>query len=359
MTQPVDSGIVIVLGAGATRAFLPSAPLGIDDYNTRELLKCFSDFPHAKALLDAAIAPREDGYIDIERLMTRLHGRMPYDDPDAFCQQAHLLTEVTKEFINRITAAKNGIFHKSELDDLAFYCVDKRVTCITFNYDDVLDQALWEVRKLQAGSLERHYPDYWHPDGGYGFFLPPSENTVNGRNNFMDRTPALLLKLHGSINWYPRRGETQPYRLNSLYHYQEWYPPEQSILPVADKTLVSRHLAPHPFFVPPVLDKTALANEPIMQVVWSLAKECLSKARTVYFVGYSMPVTDLAASFLFKETLTGRLDGIRVVNKALLDSEKLSIKHSYRRVFGELKDEQFSFNGALEWVSEWTHINDV
>ncbi len=351
MPPLIDSHTVIVLGAGATRAFLPAAPLGVDDYKAKGIRERFSNFQHARALLDAAMAPHEEGHIDIEQLMTRLHGRMPYDDPEDVAEQAHLLIELTKEFINRIRTAKAGTFHKEVLAALATTCIANRATCITFNYDDVLDQALWEVKKMRGGFLDRFTEPNWHPDGGYGFFLPPSENTVDGRSSYMDKTPSLLLKLHGSINWYPRLGEVQPYRLNSLYHNQEWYPPEQRELPEIDKNLVTRHLAPSPFFIPPVLDKKALANEPILQVIWSLAKESLLKATTVYFVGYSMPVTDLAASFLFKEALASRSDIIRVVNKPTQDdAEKSTIRNAYEKVFGSLRDEQFMFCGALEWA---------
>lgn len=177
---------------------------------------------------------------------------------------------------------------------------------------------------------------------------------MDGRNSWMDRTPSLLLKLHGSINWYPKLGEMQPYRLNSLCHNQDWYPPEHSEPREVDKDLVVRHLAPSPFFIPPVLDKKALSIEPVLQVVWSLAKESLLKATAVYFVGYSMPVTDLAATFLFKEALAGRSDIIKVINRPTEDdAQKSTIKTTYEKVFGSLSNEQFTFNGALEWAREF------
>ena len=88
-----DSETVIVLGAGATKAFLPDAPLGVDDYQAKEIRERFSNFHHAKALLNAALAPYDNGQIDIEQLMTRLQGRMAYDNPKDVAEQAHLLTD--------------------------------------------------------------------------------------------------------------------------------------------------------------------------------------------------------------------------------------------------------------------------
>ncbi|MDR4474383.1 MAG: SIR2 family protein [Nitrospira sp.] len=355
MQPPTNAETVIVLGAGATKAFLPDAPLAVDDYNLNGLKERFEHFPHVRTLLELEGARHQNGRIDIEQLMTRLHGRMPYDSDDDMSQQAHLLSEITKEFINRIRRAKEGQFYKNDLSVFGRKCVNDRITCITFNYDDVLDQALWEIETEYTPTIRTTLRDpYWHPDGGYGFFVPSSNSTVNPGSVYMDKASTLLIKLHGSINWYPRKGERAPYGLDTIYHHEDWYPPKWPALPMGDPELVMRHLEPHPFFIPPVLDKTSLAGEPILQLVWSLAKKCLSNASRVYFVGYSMPVTDLAARFLFKESLDGHSEVIHVVNFAKCEQEKAHIRSAYRTVFKELKDDQFEFDGALKWGQQFT-----
>jgi len=171
----------------------------------------------------------------------------------------------------------------------------------------------------------------------------------------MNTTSMLLLKLHGSINWYPRKGERPPYNLNAIHHDEEWFNSDPDEVPAAQE-MIARHFEPDPFIVPPVLDKTALSNEPILQVVWSLAKEALSKASQVYFVGYSMPLTDLAASFLFSEALEGSSHIIRIINQATKEKDKERIRSSYRRVFPKLKDDQFEFCGALQWAQ---HVSAI
>lgn len=45
MHRALDEHSVIVLGAGATKGFLPSAPLAEDDYNLGHLSDQFSGFP--------------------------------------------------------------------------------------------------------------------------------------------------------------------------------------------------------------------------------------------------------------------------------------------------------------------------
>jgi len=74
-----SSPTVLVLGAGFTRAFLPKAPLMLDDYGAPELAAKLSAFPRACRLLGLEIALHSNGHINIESLMTRLDGLMPYD----------------------------------------------------------------------------------------------------------------------------------------------------------------------------------------------------------------------------------------------------------------------------------------
>src|SRR6266849_7922812 len=109
-------GTVFVLGAGFTRAFLERAPLLVDDCYGSELRKKFAEFPNAMAMLDAEMNdPRHPGKINIERLMTRLAGGMPYDfvaerdQPIAANHELdYLLVEVKKAFIRRLTEARGS-----------------------------------------------------------------------------------------------------------------------------------------------------------------------------------------------------------------------------------------------------------
>ena len=101
------NGTVYVLGAGFTRAFLPEAPLLVDDWGIPALLKQFASFPHAKAILEDAQAERSDGRVDLERLLTRLSG-MPYDAVDASRELALLETALRKSLVKRLKDAQAG-----------------------------------------------------------------------------------------------------------------------------------------------------------------------------------------------------------------------------------------------------------
>lgn len=340
---------VFVLGAGFTRAFVPAAPLITDDYGGADLVKKFKHFYHASRVLDLELS-RGNGRINIERLMTRLDGRMPYDfDQGANEELGMLLTELKKNFTRRIQMARTELVYTNELAAFARYCVDNHITCITFNYDDVFDEALWNVRKVyNAESAE----PYWHPDGGYGFFCRPSQVTVEDTPVQMDlETSMLLLKLHGSINWHTRRGYPRPYVVDAIMHHESWF--LESEPREAARQAVSLHMELEPFIVPPILFKSALVEQPVLRLIWHLAYSALSRATSVAFVGYSFPPTDIAASVLFDEALeTLPRTDIRAVNLARSKSGKQRVRDAYQAILGSLADEQFDFRGALDWARD-------
>jgi hypothetical protein len=336
---------VLVLGAGFTKAFFPRAPLLIDDYDGDALERTFAAFPSASAVLRLERTRTGDGRINVERLMSRLDGGMPHDTEASRGELGLLLVALKRSLIAHITRALDDDTNRDRLMRFARYCVLNNVTTITFNYDDALDYALWAVKRVTS-SLEQ--PPYWHPDGGYGFFCRPSVSCVIDSQVNMDPSSCLLLKLHGSLNWRARRGSRGPYVIDAIVHHERWYEP----IPEYARTRVNAaaieaHLEPEPFIVPPVLLKSALIEQPILRAVWQLASEQLANASEVTFVGYSMPTTDIAATFLFAEALLDKQPSIRVID---VDGAQMRIATAYRTVFPRLADEQFSFHGALRWA---------
>jgi hypothetical protein len=342
---------VLVLGAGFTKAFVPEAPLLIDDFGGKKLAKKFRRFPYAARVLDAEMAGRGSPEMNIERLMTRLDGRMPYDrQHQAESELAHLLTDLRKNFVERITGAKDETFHDNELARLARCCVENGINCVTFNYDDVFDQALWKVNPADSylGT------PCWHPNDGYGFFCRASYNVVESVQLGVDFSASMhLFKLHGSVNWRTKLGSPKPYGIDAVLHDESWYSPSfirRSLVPH-----IQASLDPDPFIVPPVLVKSSLVEEPVLQYVWWQAYRRLTEAERVIFVGYSFPVTDMASRFLFSETLLrdGRPPDIRIVNLASTEEEKETVRRNYREVFPQINDDQFDFGGAREWSREF------
>ena len=315
----------------------------VDDFGADDLAAKVKGLSRASRLLDWERDHHLEGFINVERLMTRLDSLMPYDDDQgATDEYRFLLSALMDNFLKRLNRVRTQTRAHGSLGNVARHCVENRVDCITFNYDDVLDEV------LAGESLERR--SGWHPDGGYGFYCRDSIGTIRDiwDADVGEPTPMLLLKLHGSINWWPRKGYAEPYVLDAITHHEQW--PRDDQRKLEDRELVERHLESKPMIAPPVLSKSSLVRQPLLRLVWTLAYEKLAKAHSVTFLGYSFPVTDIAAQTLFAEALRDiPRNQINVVNLAETENEKSQIVERYRSILGRIPDRQFDFRGALKW----------
>ena len=330
--QDVSRKHVIVTGAGFTRAVAPYAPLLVDDFNNDSLEDTVRGLPNASRLLNRERSKHPEGHIDIERLMTCLDALMPYDYADdagnAANEYAFLLSELRRAFLGRLHKARQGDIKREELDRFAKFCADNGCSCITFNYDDFLDEA-----------LER--TEHWNPYWGYGFFCRSSRDGITGPTWKTMESRLLLLKLHGSINWRPKLGYSSPVALDSIIHHHEW----------SDHDLDSHHLEPEPVIVPPVLSKSSLVEQPVLRLVWSRAFAELATADQVTFIGYSFPTTDIAVRTLFAEAMEDLpRENLTIVNLASDESGAEATRTAYCASLGHIPDRQFHFGGALEWI---------
>jgi hypothetical protein len=350
MTSAETGQTVLVLGAGFTRAFVPGSPLLTDFYDAEELLEKFEDFSHARNILKREMESNGSTRINLERLMTRLDGLMPYDyELNAEAELALLLRDLKAKFRQKLYKAKQSLRpHDDVLKALAESCVNDGIICVTFNYDDVFDEYLWNVRPVYTTVAD----PYWHPDGGYGFFCRPSSSCVADINTFKDRSSMTLLKLHGSVNWRVRRGSSAPISIDDIVHDEDWFKPQYPN-PNYDHSDIVNHLESEPFIVPPVLTKSILTREPVLRLLWHLAHDELLGVKRVVFVGYSFPPTDMAARFLFTETILPDVSEIRVVNYATDEDAEKSVMDSYRSVFPNLETKHFDFRGAVVWADEF------
>jgi hypothetical protein len=344
---------VFVLGAGFTKAFLPSAPLVEDEYLIWTFLQANPHFKQAHRLIELEEERCGKGRINIERLMTRLSGMMPYDRDQLDRMECSMLLHVLKQaFLEKLRHAINeGEYHRQDLLNFALFCIKNSITCVTFNYDDFLDRELWAANEELS---KQQFRTYWHPEGGYGFFCQPAMRTIyTGDQVSMDKTALLLLKMHGSVNWRVRLGAAPPIQPDSLLTFSTWHqgvPPAFYAMDQAEMNdSVLRHLEEDPFIVPPVLAKTDLLEQPVLKLIWTLAYRKLSQADAVVFIGYSLPATDLAAGFLFGETLNRPDCQISIVNKDMTEGEEQELRRTYRMVFPKVSEKQFAFIGALEW----------
>ena len=342
MAPPSPPRHVFVTGAGFTRAFVPDAPLLVDDFDNDNLVESVRGLPLASELLEAERNRHRDGFINIERLMTRVHELMPYDYTDSAADEyTFLLTELKRAFLRRITRAMDGVRVEGDVVSFAKRCADLGATCITFNYDDLLDAALRAT-------------GHWNARWGYGFFCRPASDTVSDDKPESQKLSDLkLLKLHGSVNWWPRLGYADPVALDAIVHLDAWSGVAHRLQRRDD---VARHLEPSPVIVPPVLSKSGLVAQPALRLVWKRAFDYLSAADAVTFLGYSFPPTDIAAQVLFTESLSDLPPGrVTVVGLEDHDHGIATLKESYRGVFPEIPDDRFFLEGAAAWVQQFAH----
>jgi hypothetical protein len=350
----LENNTVFVLGAGFTKAFVPDAPLLIDDYGGQDLLRELKALPTASKILQNELRLSSRDLIDLERIMTRLYSQLPYDaESEVSNEFGLLLARLTEAFQERLRAAKNQVVHAEDLKALASVCGHRSISCITFNYDDVLDEALYQVKRNVSPTSVSLSPRPWNLDRVYGFFCRPSI-TILGADPYIDVFPStlFLLKLHGSVNWRVPLGSRPPYQTENLVHHETWS--SSPVHPYPSLQDVEVHLEPSPVVVPPVLAKDRLLTEPFVRVVWARAKELLSEAQMVVFVGYSLPLADIASRYLFSESISADAR-VEVVNYARNPKEEETIRASYRQVIPGLRYDQFHFDGALEWARRLAH----
>ncbi len=354
---------VLVFGAGCTKAFFPKAPTLEDEYDLAILEKSISGLDHARRILE--IERKRNGgssRINIERLMTRLESGMPYDRSRKADRELELLNELLKDaFIEQIKHAKQGDNHRKELQSLAKYCVQHEVECITYNYDDLFDETLWSGTGVLGGFHDEKTGKFttWNPSTGHGFPCTSFHNrhlgsslVGFGQNTSPPESSMSLLKLHGSMSWRIRLGAPTPYELRSIVHFSDWDDPFHSVPKNA-----GQFLEPRPFIVPPVLVKSVLVEQPILCFLWTKAYDILSQAHEVTFVGYSLPITDIASLHLFSEAITAPATKVFVVNYAKTAEAEESVVRAYSQVFPAIPRDTFRFDGALKWSEEFIALS--
>ena len=149
-------------------------------------------------------------------------------------------------------------------------------TVISFNYDCVIDHAL-RTRGASKWSARIGYtfPNASRVEGFAPWNAPKAPTTMNASIN--------LLKLHGSLNWYPFpddpdgeiRLRERPYKQRGQKLYE---------------------------IVPPEYVKVA-GSRPIYEALWANAELSLRRAEVLVFVGFSFTPTDLDVEALFRLAL--------------------------------------------------------
>lgn len=279
---------------------------------------------------------------NLEQLLTYLITPLPFKTREEILRdEASYLEKINKisKFFIELLETKEIDKNNKYILNLSQYINDNKCTCITLNYDLLLEEMLFSTLDKKVSKDNVYNIFYKMPikeinerketeQNAFSNFF--QSNLDNGRKNSTE-----IIKLHGSINWYC----DQIYK-NSQIYFSEY----------ENNTYLKEDL--RALIIPPILDKTNNYNHIVMQSLWKRAYEAIKNAKNIYIYGFSFPVTDLSVVYLFKSALQNKQDyKIYVINtKNHIDDKK----KRYNEIFGEGKcDFSFCCNDNLEKLAKY------
>ncbi|HEB9345465.1 TPA: SIR2 family protein [Campylobacter coli] len=281
---------------------------------------------------------------NLEQLLTYLITPLPFKTKeDILRDEASYLEKINKisKFFIELLETKEIDKNNKYILNLSQYINDNKCTCITLNYDLLLEEMLFSTLDKKVSKDNVYNIFYKMPIKEINERKETEQNTFsnffqsnldNGRKNSTE-----IIKLHGSINWHC----DQIYK-NSQIYFSEY----------ENNTYLKEDL--RALIIPPILDKTNNYNHIVMQSLWKRAYEAIKNAKNIYIYGFSFPVTDLSVVYLFKSALQNKQDyKIYVINtKSNIDDKK----KRYNEIFGEGKcDFSFCCDDNLEKLAK--HLN--
>ncbi len=326
------------LGAGATRADHPNAPLGDDllhvvlrDGLASQQLLQFLTLVFVSEQVDTQgdreLRPRLDDVFTL--LESALAGRAP--SPNGMTREA--LQSVRRDLVAGMAVALEralGEQASPAAERLAAHLRLHPSTVISTNYDIIIDNALL-------------FDD--QPNVNYGVALrtavyrgvvpgPPVRQDEVRHFRAADDDSTIktgsirLLKLHGSLNWLycPRCDEADVFL------------GVKAAARVLTQPELGRCVAPmctgryEVVLVGPSLEQRY--DNRILRATWAAAEQALAKASDLVIIGYSLPEADYLIRGMLARHFGRRSDNVTVVDRGGQGGEpRLELKDRYRRLF--------------------------
>lgn len=313
---------LFVLGAGFSRSFVQQAPLLTKFLAGYERLLDENEFVAVKRFLDQC---RFNAFTaNIETVMTLAEQYDREASQQLKLLMVRVLYEAFESQMEGDISFRFRVNHGETLIKFAKHLLQRSplAPVITFNYDVLLENVL---------ELEQEGPPVFHSGRCYGFHANTWRRNggIRWQVEKEHKKHLLVLKLHGSANWRVPTDLRYAHRIviisaheHSLYkhHMAEKY--------VADamQTL--------PLIVPPVLDKTSYLGHCALAQVWARAANLIQKARRIVFVGYSFPVTDYGAEYLFRVNYSPTCH-VDVIDIGGCAGHQQRLSERYENIFGK------------------------
>ncbi len=190
----------------------------------------------------------------------------------------------------------------------------ERAVVITFNYDCLVERAI-NTALIPVG-YSRESPCALRGMDVVSPAPPRQENVyISDGNSNLAFESMTLVKLHGSLNWYRADGDGFGSTLFQTFDYGK-FNGETAIMPRGNPEFIA-HM--DRFIIPPVSEKSQHYGAYVVPALWKTARDAMSAATRVTFVGYSLPPEDRVSV----ELMTYCPEGLRtiVVDRTKFDPE--------------------------------------
>ena len=305
----------------------------------------------------------EQVYIDLEKQLSD-KGKM--DDRSFIglyiAQRPILLRRIIEELFNKL-CRHNEPCRYHEI--LARYIVDTDSTVISFNWDILLDEALYNTGQ-------------WFYESGYGFKFKRLYRDKREFKETEKKSKGLLIKPHGSINWFRYRhyvrqkgdgftGETvTDEERDDIYlcEFSRYSPGITDIQPIDQRLNMAKNYAPQLkipgeiHIIPPGVRE----NRDPFKDIWDEVKKTISEADEIIAIGFALKdetEEDKYEKEIFSEARdkSNRKLLLRIVNKAKeSDANTIELLNRYKIAFRPEKIE-FPFSSFKDYcvslVSGW------
>lgn len=316
-------GKIFILGTGFSKAISETMPTmaGLAEHVRSRICELPGDSDDHRIY--------ENLVSDVEALLTYLFGKMPWKDPEKVHLDRAAFVKLSRLVSGHISDREDEAFETEPQEwsrQFIEYLHREKLTVATFNYDTVFEK-LWMGLELNWSCS----PLYRMPLR----FLRERVSKVFGSEKIVKT--CRLLKLHGSTNWYFSGDENAPGQqvYYDLVKINTGTEPEVSEDEIETLRAIRDKAGLVPLIIPPVAEKSSFYGTRLVMTLWAELRDAINEANEIYFVGYSLPKTDLTTSLFLSATIGRDSDKIIYIVDNATGCHKDRLIENYSNVFGE------------------------
>lgn len=291
--------------------------------------------------------PRDYGWFDLEtqlnleEMLTFLATPQPWlSEAENLRNQAEFL-DISRRMAVVLSRAESAVLSHPMpewLMPLVQGWHDQGVEIVTLNYDTLVEHALTELFRQSSpklGSVVAH---------AHSYAVPIQSAMARSRlvHNPYEGTRTLgLMKLHGSLNWrYSGSTSSRGEEIYDVGVIPGWDPkplPREATSAAIDKV---------PLVVPPTFGKSPFFTNETVAGTWRSAFRALSRADSIYALGYSLPEADHSMIGLLRDAIGNRQE-VHVVNRSV------DVASRYERLLRGRVSTEFAESGVESFANQY------